>query len=168
MTLGGSFRRTDCQRGNSHAATHAEQRVVEAPLRDIARVALEAQIEAPALFVVGEVVGLRARLGLAARGALDTNRSTIDVMHGIGATDDQIARLFQRRLALGQLGFAAYLIPLALIGEGARLFARLPARPLKVRVIGILLFIWNFIRHGLPSDEAIGANIEGTPAPAQT
>ncbi len=34
--------------------------------------------------------------------------------------------------------------------------------------IGIALFMWNFIRHGLPSDEAIGANIEGTPAPAQT
>lgn len=33
--------------------------------------------------------------------------------------------------------------------------------------IGILLFIWNFLRHGLPSDEAIGADIEGTPAPTQ-
>ena len=30
--------------------------------------------------------------------------------------------------------------------------------------IGILLFIWNFIRHGLPSNEAIGANIEGAPS----
>ena len=30
--------------------------------------------------------------------------------------------------------------------------------------IGIVLFIWNFLRHGLPSNEAIGANIEGTPS----
>ena len=30
--------------------------------------------------------------------------------------------------------------------------------------IGIVLFIWNFLRHGLPSIEAIGANIEGTPS----
>ena len=40
---------------------------------------------------------------LAARGALDTNRSTIEVMHGIGATDDQVARLFQRKIALDAL-----------------------------------------------------------------
>ncbi|MSR47094.1 MAG: DNA translocase FtsK [Planctomycetes bacterium] len=45
------------------------------------------------------------------------------------------------RALLSQLGYAAYLIPLALIGEGARLFARLPSRPLKVRVFGILLFM---------------------------
>jgi nitric oxide reductase subunit B len=30
--------------------------------------------------------------------------------------------------------------------------------------IGIVLFIWNFLRHGLPSNEAIGANIEGAPS----
>jgi nitric oxide reductase subunit B len=29
--------------------------------------------------------------------------------------------------------------------------------------IGIVLFIWNFLRHGLPSNEAIGANIEALP-----
>jgi nitric oxide reductase subunit B len=34
--------------------------------------------------------------------------------------------------------------------------------------IGILLFIWLLLRHGLPSDEAIGANIEGDPTPAQS
>lgn len=32
--------------------------------------------------------------------------------------------------------------------------------------IGILLFIWHFVRHGLPSDEAVGANVEGDSAPA--
>jgi cell division transport system permease protein len=44
-----------------------------------------------------------AAVVLAARGALDTNRATIDVMHGIGATDAQVARLFQRRIALDSL-----------------------------------------------------------------
>lgn len=44
-----------------------------------------------------------AAVVLAARGALDTNRSTIEVMHGVGATDVQVARLFQRRIALDSL-----------------------------------------------------------------
>lgn len=49
-----------------------------------------------------------AAVVLAARGALDTNRPTIEIMHGVGATDDQVARLFQRRIALDALagGFA--------------------------------------------------------------
>jgi cell division transport system permease protein len=44
-----------------------------------------------------------ASVVLATRGALDTNRATIEIMHGIGATDDQIARLFQRNIALDSL-----------------------------------------------------------------
>ncbi len=36
---------------------------------------------------------------LSARAGLDAHRATIDVMHGLGATDVQVARLFQRRLA---------------------------------------------------------------------
>ena len=44
-----------------------------------------------------------AAVVLAARGALNTHRATIDVMHGIGATDDQVARLFQRQIALDAL-----------------------------------------------------------------
>lgn len=41
-----------------------------------------------------------AAVVLAARGALDTHRFTIEVMHGIGATDVQVTRLFQRKLAI--------------------------------------------------------------------
>ena len=41
-----------------------------------------------------------ATVVLAERGALDTNRSTIDIMHGIGATDLQVTHLFQRKIAL--------------------------------------------------------------------
>ena len=40
---------------------------------------------------------------LATRGELVAHRATIDIMHGTGATDDQIARLFQRRIALDSL-----------------------------------------------------------------
>jgi cell division transport system permease protein len=40
---------------------------------------------------------------LATRGELVAHRATIEVMHGTGATDDQIARLFQRRIALDSL-----------------------------------------------------------------
>jgi cell division transport system permease protein len=71
------------------------------------------------------VAATSAAVVLAARGALDTNRATIDVMHGIGATDDQIARLFQRRIALDALtgglggGAAAGLVLLFVAGGGA-------------------------------------------------
>ena len=40
---------------------------------------------------------------LAARAGLDTHRDTIDVLHMLGSTDVQIARLFQRRIALDTL-----------------------------------------------------------------
>lgn len=58
---------------------------------------------------------------LAARAALNTHRETIDVLHLLGATDIQIARLFQRRIALdalfgGGLGFVMGALVLALIG----------------------------------------------------
>ncbi len=41
-----------------------------------------------------------AAVVLAARGAFDTHRSTIEVMHGLGATDEQVTHLFQRKIAL--------------------------------------------------------------------
>ncbi|MFL6734622.1 MAG: cell division protein FtsX [Sphingomicrobium sp.] len=50
--------------------------------------------------VVLMALATSATVVLAARGALDTNRSTIDVMHGIGATDLQVTHLFQRKIAL--------------------------------------------------------------------
>lgn len=51
---------------------------------------------------------------LAARSGLDTHRDTIDVLHMLGSTDIQIARLFQRRIAFdtllgGAIGTAAAL-----------------------------------------------------------
>jgi cell division transport system permease protein len=44
-----------------------------------------------------------AAVVLATRGALDTHRATIEVMHGIGSTDLQVTRLFQRKIALDAL-----------------------------------------------------------------
>lgn len=63
-----------------------------------------------------------AAVVLAARGALDTHRGTIEVMHLMGSTDYQVARLFQRRIALdalfgGALGFVVGVAVLAGIGS---------------------------------------------------
>lgn len=59
---------------------------------------------------------------LAARAALDTHRATIDVMHLLGATDVQIARLFQRRIAIdallgGLAGLAAAAVVMLILGR---------------------------------------------------
>ncbi|MCA1654639.1 MAG: cell division protein FtsX [Sphingomicrobium sp.] len=72
-----------------------------------------------------------AAVVLAARGALDTNRATIEVMHGIGATDRQVVRLFQRRIAIDALlggvagGVAAALALLVVLGTGSGWIAEL-------------------------------------------
>ncbi|QNM82118.1 cell division protein [Sphingomonas sabuli] len=62
-----------------------------------------------------------AAIVLAARGALDTHRSTVEIMHGIGATDRQVTRLFIRKIAVDALagalgGFAIAAIVLLAIG----------------------------------------------------
>ena len=48
-------------------------------------------------------IAMGASVVLSARAALDMHRPTIDVMHLMGATDAQIARLFERRVALDAL-----------------------------------------------------------------
>ena len=63
-----------------------------------------------------------ATVVLAARASLDTHRSTIEVLHLMGATDVQVARLFQRRIALdalfgGAVGLAAASLVLLVIGN---------------------------------------------------
>lgn len=63
-----------------------------------------------------------ATVVLAARASLDTHRSTIEVLHLMGATDVQVARLFQRRIALdalfgGIVGLIAAALVLLLIGR---------------------------------------------------
>lgn len=58
---------------------------------------------------------------LAARAGLETHRATIEVMHMLGSTDVQVARLFQRRIALdaalgGVAGSAGALAVLLFLG----------------------------------------------------
>lgn len=62
-----------------------------------------------------------AAVVMAARSAINTHRETIDIMHLMGATDVQIARLFQRRIALdalfgGLVGLSIGLATLVIIG----------------------------------------------------
>ena len=71
---------------------------------------------------------------LAARGALDTHRGTIEVMHGIGATDEQVARLFVRQIAIdallgGRAGAALAGLIIALILGGASTATMLAGAP---------------------------------------
>lgn len=65
-----------------------------------------------------------ATVVLAARAALDTHRETIEILHLMGATDVQVARLFQRRIALdalfgGLVGFIVAGVVLILLGRQA-------------------------------------------------
>ncbi len=75
-----------------------------------------------------------AAIVLAARGALDNHRATIEVMHGIGATDQQVARLFVRQIAVdallgGIIGAAVAGLIIALILGGASLATTLAGAP---------------------------------------
>ena len=68
-----------------------------------------------------------AAVWLAARNALGGNRKTIEVVHLLGGSDDQIARIFQRSILLdavlgGALGLGAGVIAMSLL---ARQFAAL-------------------------------------------
>jgi len=75
-------------------------------------------------------IAASAAVVLAARGALDTHRFTIDVMHGIGATDLQVTHLFQRKILIDALvgslaGAVAAAIVLLLLASGAALAGEL-------------------------------------------
>ena len=63
-----------------------------------------------------------ATVVLSVRGALNTHRTTIEIMHMMGSTDLQAARLFQRRVALdalfgGMVGLLAAILVLWLLGS---------------------------------------------------
>lgn len=75
-------------------------------------------------------IAASAAVVLAARGALDTHRFTIEVMHGIGATDLQVTHLFQRKILIDALvgslaGAAAAALVLLLLASGAALAGEL-------------------------------------------
>ncbi len=96
-------------------------------------------------WVAGGLVALiagatAATVVLGSRAALDMHRATIDVMHLIGATDRQIARLFERRVAIDAvfgaiLGFALAIGVMLVVG---RRFAQIGAALVEMSGLGVL------------------------------
>jgi cell division transport system permease protein len=88
-----------------------------------------------------------AAIVLAARGALDTHRATIEVMHGIGATDQQVVRLFVRQIAIDALlggvagAAAAGLIIVAIVGGAGTATLLSDAPPLQWKDALLLLVL---------------------------
>jgi len=145
----------------------ARVRAAVADITPVARVDEHAQWLAP---LAGLMAALRWLAGLlvllmalaaaftvvlAARAALNTHRATIEVMHHLGSTDGQIARLFQRRIALdalfgGTIGLALAAIVILLVGRrivevGSGLFGTLGLPPvawiilISLPLVGTLL-----------------------------
>ena len=90
-----------------------------------------------------------AAVVLAARGALDTHRFTIEVMHGIGATDLQVTHLFQRKILIDALvgslaGALAAALVLLLLASGASLAGELTGGatlgPIDLAILALLPF----------------------------
>lgn len=68
------------------------------------------------------LIATSTTVALTVRGALNTHRPTLDIMHMMGSTDLQIARLFQRRVALdallgGVIGFTGAALVIALLSD---------------------------------------------------
>jgi cell division transport system permease protein len=80
-----------------------------------------------AALVVLVGIATAATVVLAVRSSLNTHRSTIDVLHLLGASDRQVATLFQRRIALDALfgGAAGLMIALLVVALIARRVAAL-------------------------------------------
>ena len=94
-------------------------------------------------------VAAAAAVVLAARGALDTHRFTIEVMHGIGATDLQLTHIFQRKIALDALlgslaGAFAGAVVLALLASGASFVGQLTGGASLSGIDSLLLFLIPF------------------------
>jgi cell division transport system permease protein len=94
-------------------------------------------------------IAAAAAVVLAARGALDTHRFTIEVMHGIGATDIQVTHLFQRKILIDALagslaGAFAAAVVLLLLASGAALAGELTGGatlgPVDLAVLALLPF----------------------------
>jgi cell division transport system permease protein len=73
--------------------------------------------------VVLMAAAMAAVIVLAARGALDTHRSTVEIMHRIGAADRQVTRLFERKIAVDSIagalaGTVVAVVLLVLLGGG--------------------------------------------------
>ena len=92
-----------------------------------------------------------AAVTLAARAALAANKQTITVMHGVGATDGQVVRLFQLRIAIDALiggvvgATAAGIVLLLVAGGGMAIAGQLAGsallRPLDILILASLPFL---------------------------
>lgn len=87
-----------------------------------------------------------AAVVLSARSALAAHRPTIEVLHGIGATDEQVTRLFTRRIALDTLigstvGAIVAAIAIAIIASAALWLRDFGAMALGMTDIVILCLI---------------------------
>lgn len=111
------------------------------------------------------VLATAATVVLAVRGALNTHRPTIEIMHMMGATDMQAARLFQRRVSLdalfgGALGLVAAGLVILLLGSEMQALAPallggaqfpifgwpiLAAIPLAVTGLAMLMARWTVL-----------------------
>ncbi|GGC36923.1 cell division protein [Novosphingobium marinum] len=92
-----------------------------------------------AALVVLLSVALTAAVLLAARSALGTNRDTIEIVHLLGGTDAQIARVFQRSIGVdaaggGLVGFALAAVVILFLG---RRFAGLGAGMVDGGALGV-------------------------------
>ena len=90
-----------------------------------------------------------AAVVLAARGALDTHRFTIEVMHGIGATDLQLTHIFQRKIAIDALvgslaGALAGALVLILLASGASFVGELTGGASLSGIDFLFLFLLPF------------------------
>ncbi len=89
--------------------------------------------------VVLLAMALAAAVLMAARSALGTNRDTIEIVHLLGGTDAQIARVFQRSIGIdaaggGVVGFALAMVVILLLG---RRFAGLGAGLVQQGSLGL-------------------------------
>ncbi|MGI9377619.1 MAG: cell division protein FtsX [Tsuneonella suprasediminis] len=92
-----------------------------------------------------------AAVWLAARSALGSNRDTIEIVHLLGGTDAQIARIFQRSIGFdaaagGAVGLAIGMVALSVLGSrfaalGSGLMANGGLRPLDWLVIAAIPFV---------------------------
>lgn len=112
------------------------------------------------------LVAVGATVVLAARAVLNTHRDTIEILHLMGTTDHQVARLFQRRIAIDALigglvgGGAAILVgivigtQIAALGQGLLSvdmlgwadWPLLLALPLGAALLSLLMARWTVLR----------------------
>ena len=89
-------------------------------------------------------LALAAAVLLAARTALGTNRETIEIVHLLGGTDAQIARVFQRSIGVdaaggGVVGMALAAVVILFLGQR---FASLDAGLVDGGALGLVEWLW--------------------------